>query len=128
MRRQYPALEILVYLNHLASHRTQFCRQTFPSFFTLFMTCYTVFNFCDTLIHLSFQITLNAFSKKAHFISQGNTDLEERGMASSDKLTHSRRFNSIWMENKHQKQHPSTTIQMFPSFNCLYTDAKLLQY
>lgn len=40
-------------------------------------------------------------------------------MASSDKPTHPRRFNSLWMENKHQNQHPSTTIQMFTRIQLL---------
>lgn len=56
--------------------------------------------------------------KKAHFINQGNTDLEDK-MASSDKPTHPRGFNSLWMENKHQNQHPPTTIQMFPRIQLL---------
>lgn len=46
-------------------------------------------------------------------------------MASSDKLTHPRRFNSLWMENKHQNQHPSTNIQMFPSIQLLIYNVKL---
>lgn len=127
------ALNILLFFT---SRICWICEQTLPSFWNsclpeafsitqnpVLQTDNSIFFYPLHNLLLTFvthtSLISNNSQKKAYFISWVNNDLEGEKMSRPPKPTHPRRLNSLWMENKHQNQHPPTTIQMFPSIQLL---------